>query len=263
MTGCNGTLSAAVCCHRGRLRQKNEDNYYFNGTWKAPEQLNENRLEHTTTAQPALFAVCDGMGGHQQGELAALVAVSWLHQSRQAFLAGEQPEEGVRSLIHMSRRFWRACQEQGRQMGSTIAAAAVQDNTLRIYGLGDSRVYRLAKGQLRQLTQDHTMAAEAWAIGLTGGKMPPSSDPRSHQLTQYFGMDCGEYDPAPCYGQCALAPGQRVLLCSDGLSDSLEHTQMGALLGRGTPKEAAWALVNAALEQGGRDNLTALVLEVQ
>ena len=246
----------------GRLRQNNEDNYYFNGFWKPSEQLNENQFQFQTVSQPALFAVCDGMGGHQRGELAAFLAVSWLHQSRPAFLSGKQPEEGISALVQMARHFSRTCREQGCQMGSTIAAAAIQENTLTVYSLGDSRIYWWSEHGVEQLTQDHTIAAEAWVLGLTGGIMPPPSDPRSHQLTQYLGMDCEEYDPAPYTRQISLIPGQRVLLCSDGLSDSLELGQLEVLLGRGTPRETAQDLVHAALEVGGRDNLTALVLEL-
>lgn len=261
MTGCKRTIDAAVCCHMG-WRQNNEDNYYFNGTWKPSERLNENQLEHRIISQPALFAVCDGMGGHQQGELAALLAVSWLHQSRLSFLSGRQPEGGISALVQMARHFSRTYREQGCQMGSTLAAAAIQENTLTVYSLGDSRIYWWSECGIEQLTQDHTIAAEAWALGLTGGIMPPPSDPRSHQLTQYLGMECEEYDPAPCARQISLMPGQRVLLCSDGLSDCLELEQLGVLLGRGTPRETAQTLVHAALEAGGRDNLTALVLEL-
>lgn len=263
MTGCKGTIGAAVCCHMGRLRPNNEDNYYFNGMWKPSERLNENQAASQTVPQPALFAVCDGMGGHQRGELAALLAVSWLHQSRLAFLSGKQPEGGISALVQMARHFSQTCREQGCQMGSTFAAAAVRENTLTVYSLGDSRIYCWSEKGMEQLTQDHTIAAEVWALGLTGGVMPPPSDPRSHQLTQYLGMDCEEYDPAPCARQITLRPGQRVLLCSDGLSDSLEGAQLEALLGRGTPGETAQALVCAALEAGGRDNITALVLELE
>lgn len=263
MTGREYSVTASVCCHMGSKRTSNEDNYYLNGTWKTLEQQNNNQLHTCSAALPALFAVCDGMGGHQHGEIASLLAATWLHQCRTSFLEGHHPQhQGASALIQMSRQLWHGSQSRGIHMGSTVVAVAVRDNATYIYGLGDSRAYLLNQEGLRQLSQDHTMAAQAQYFGLTGGQPLPSEDPRCHQLTQYLGMDYQEYDPTPCCCCVPLQPGQRYLLCSDGLSDSLDLRQLSHCLGHGTPQNSAQTLIAAALEQGSADNITAMVLEI-
>ena len=263
MTGHSRRLEAAVYCHLGGGRSNNEDNYYLNGAWKSPERQDQNCAQACSALPPALFAVCDGMGGAQHGEVASRLAVSWLHRCRTDFLEGAQPEtSGVDTLVRLSRKFWRVCRERGVHMGSTVAALAVCREQAYAFGLGDSRIYLLDQSGLCQLTQDHTLAAEAEWIGLTGGARLPATDPRSHQLTQYFGMDCFEYDPSPCCRAVPLHPGQRFLLCSDGLSDCLDGERLLPLLARGTPSQSAHSLVTAALEQGAADNITAMVLQI-
>lgn len=262
MTGPELSVHAAVYCHMGGRRSNNQDNFYLDGTWKPLERQNCNCLLDHRSAQPALFAVCDGMGGQQHGEVASLLAVSWLHRYRADFLDGPSPDtRGARALVQMSRDLWKGSQARGLHMGSTVAAAAVCGQVLYAFGLGDSRIYLLEQGQLQQLTQDHTLAAQAEYYGLTGGQALSAEDPRSHQLTQYFGMDCSEYDPTPCCRGVPLRAGQRFLLCSDGLSDCLGPGELAQVLGYGGPRACARALVATALAHGGSDNITAMVLE--
>jgi len=263
MAGAEFLVEAAVCCHMGLRRRNNEDNFYLNGVWKDSERVNENRLETCRAAQPALFAVCDGMGGQERGELASLLAVSWLHGVRDTLLTGPNPEEtGRANIANLSRRLWNTCQKRGLQMGCTLAAAVLREDMLFLFHLGDSRIYLLERGTLRQMSQDHTLAAEAVYFGLTGGVALSPGDPRNHQLTQYFGMDCSEYDVAPSHVGLPLCSGQRLLLCSDGLSGLVDNGRIAAVLGQGTPAEAAQALVGLALEAGGTDNVTAMVVAV-
>ena len=264
MIGHNRKITSAVCCHLGCRRSNNEDNYYLDGMWKPREYQDQNREESGVSHPPALFAICDGMGGAQQGEGASRLAVSWLHQCRADFLECDRPDrQGIHALLRLNRKLVRTCREQGVQMGSTVAALAVCRDTVYAFGLGDSRVYLLDSDGLSQLTQDHTLAAEAERLGLTGGKPLPAGSPLSHQLTQYLGMDALDFDPSPCCCDLPLQPGQRFLLCSDGLSGYLDSGQMARLLGMGHPFESAHALVAAALEQGAADNITALVLKIQ
>ena len=263
MTGSERRIQAAVYCHIGGSRGNNEDNYYLDGIWKTLDNQNQNQLLHDTRKQPALFLVCDGMGGQQYGEMASLVAVSWIHESRDVLLRGLDPDKnGCMILSRLSRQLWQFCQERKYRMGSTVVMAALRDDGLYAYGLGDSRIYLLDEDELQQLTRDHTAAAEAEFMGLTGGRTLSASDPRSHQLTQYFGMDCGEYDPTPSCVYRKLQPGQRILLCSDGLSDVLSEAQIALELARETPLKSVQGLVHCALEQGGNDNITAMVLAI-
>lgn len=263
MTGAESMIHAAVCCHMGRYRYNNEDNFYLDGRWKPLELTNENWLEARSVLRPALFAVFDGMGGEQHGETAAYLAASWIHRYRKTFLTATDLEQvGGEKIAELCRMMWRACEEQRIQMGSTMAVAALRNDGLYLFGLGDSRIYLLNAGVFTQITEDHTLAAEAEHIGLTGERARLFSNSRSHQLTQYFGMDCSEFDAAPCRGYRPLHPGMKLLLCSDGLSDALEEGEIANLLAREEPTEAAQSLVDLALDKGGKDNITAMVLAV-
>lgn len=262
MSGFEHRIWAAVYCHIGGGRSSNEDNYYLDGVWKSLNEQNQNQLLNCSREQPSLFAVCDGMGGQQYGEIASLMAVSLLHRNRNSFLYGDKPaKRGSQLLSQLSRQLWESCQELRCHMGSTIALAMIRENMLYAYGLGDSRIYLMYAGNIQKLTQDHTMAAEAEFMGLRNSPVWPS-DPRNHQLTQYFGMDCSEYDAEPSYTSIELKRGQRVLLCSDGLSGYLDDIQLALALECGTPLENVQALVNMALECGAVDNITAMVLEI-
>ena len=263
MSGAETQIHAAVYCHKGQYRQNNEDNFYLNGIWKPADRLNRDVLETRDASQPALFAVCDGMGGEQDGEVAALLAVTWLHRAREVFLSGAEPEQqGARHISLLSHALFHACLERGKRMGSTLAAAVLRGGRLYVFGLGDSRIYLLSGRTLRRLTEDHTVAAEMEQFGVSGPGGAAASDSHSHQLTQYFGMDDSEYDASPCHSSLPLEQGMRLLLCSDGLSGVVDEMTIAELLGRGAPEQTAKALVNCALEAGGRDNITAMVLAV-
>lgn len=254
-------IDTAVCCHMGRHRHNNEDNFYLNGVWKSKEQVDQNWFEARSILQPALFAVFDGMGGAQYGEVAAHMAASLLHKHRDDFLLETDLEQGgAEKISQLNRTQWESFQKLGYQSGCTLAAVVLRDNELFWFGLGDSRIYLLEDGVLTRVTQDHTIFAEAERIGLTEDKPHPAKDARSHQLTQYFGMDCSEYDASPCHGCYPLRHGVRILLCSDGLYDTLEESEMARLLAWGTAEEAAQGLINLALDKDGRDNITAMVL---
>lgn len=252
---------AAVYCHLGRGRKNNEDNFYLNGLWKPRDQLNRNRLENTSASQPALFAVMDGMGGEQYGELAAEAAAALLHEHRDAFLTGPDPENvGAERISQLSRALWQSHKESGYRMGTTLAAAVIRNDELYLFGLGDSRIYLWENGRFTQATRDHTVAAET--DSLTGERAHAFKRVYSNQLTQYFGMDCSEYDAAPCHSRYPLCHDMKVLLCSDGLYNVLEETEMAAVLAQSIPAVAVQRLVDLALDKDARDNITAMVLSV-
>ena len=251
-------VHAAVCCHIGRLRKNNEDNFYLSGIWKPREQANQNWLKEDIIPQPALFAVLDGMGGEQYGEVASATAAALLHKYRDSFLTGSDPERiGAETISQLSRALWKGCKEAGYRIGTTLVAAAVWQQDLYLFGLGDSRIYLLENGILTQATQDHTVAAET-----TYNLFPAHSfeDICSNQLTQYFGMDCSEYDAAPCHSHHSLHPGMKVLLCSDGLYNTMDESEMATFLEQSTPLTAVQHLVDVALDRGAKDNVTAMVL---
>ena len=254
-------IHAAVYCHMGRGRKNNEDNFYLNGLWKPQEWANQNRVEIKSVPQPALFAVLDGMGGEQYGEVASATAAALLHEHRDVFLTGPAPENtGAERISQLSGTLWRSYKESGCRMGTTLAAAAIRERELYLFGLGDSRIYLLENGKLTQATQDHTVAAEMAYNTLSVEQAHSFKNAHSNQLTQYFGMDCSEYDAAPCHSHYPLRSGMKSLLCSDGLYNILEETEMADILTKSIPVVAVQRLIDLALYRDVKDNITAMVL---
>jgi protein phosphatase len=133
----------------------------------------------------------------------------------------------------------------------------VEDDTATIAHIGDSRAYLLRDGELRQVTEDHTVAAEYVAQGQLSPE-EAASHPQRHMLlrtlglTRFVDVDEVEVD---------LAPGDRILLCSDGLSEMVRDGAIGKILADGTPDEVVWNLVETANDAGGVDNITVVVVD--
>jgi serine/threonine protein phosphatase PrpC len=141
------------------------------------------------------------------------------------------------------------------KMGATVAALVLQEGMSIVGHLGDSRVYRLRRGKLEGLTKDHSLVAELQARGLE----PPADTSFSHVVTRAIGMD-EALDPELRAEKAR--PGDIFLLCSDGLTDVLDDGEILKWLRGREPREAAEALVRAAFEAGGSDNITAVVVQV-
>ncbi|MBU1405250.1 MAG: protein phosphatase 2C domain-containing protein [Proteobacteria bacterium] len=210
-----------------------------------------------------LFVVADGMGGHNAGEIASHLAIEALLE----FLSEEKIREmrGNDEVIHqnMLAAFAHANQavmnkaaaeETMKGMGCTMVACLLDENRLHTCHVGDARCYLFEKGSLQQITTDHTAVTY---ITKTDADNKEIQIPRQ-VVTRAIGFNSPE---GPEYHKTILRPGSRVLLCSDGLWNMVDHTRLEQiLLNAPSPEKASEALVMAANEQGGRDNITALVL---
>jgi protein phosphatase len=202
-----------------------------------------------------LIAVADGMGGHQGGEVASATAVATL---RAEIGAGRSVEDAVVTAN-------RAVLERAdgdpalRGMGTTLTAGIVTGSSLRIAHVGDSRAYLLRNGELRQVTVDHSVVAELIAAGeLT--EEEALVDRRRSMITRALGID---RDVAVDVVTVDLRAGDRLLLCSDGLTTMLRDPAIRTILTEATaPDAAATALVDAANAAGGVDNITVIVADV-
>jgi len=243
------TIDYAGLTDVGKVRQENEDRWFAD-------------------ALKGLFLVADGMGGALGGGTASRAVVESLPSvlgQKLAGLADDDPAGAsaavTESLVSLSRHL--RAESRGQPgldgMGSTVVVLLIHGGAGWLGHLGDSRAYRLRNGRLERLTQDHTVVQ----LLLESGDLR-SEDVANHpargQLTRFVGMP-GE--PLPDVSSFDPAAGDRMLLCSDGLTGMLEDDEIAGILG--TAADAASAcreLIDAANRRGGNDNITALLLDI-
>jgi serine/threonine protein phosphatase PrpC len=216
--------------------------------------------EDAHIAAPPLFLVADGMGGHHAGEVASATVIEEF-----AALAG-RPSLGVdeiRTTLAAARRRVEALPPgDGAGAGTTLTGVVIADVDGEGYwlaiNLGDSRTYRLSDGELEQVSVDHSVVQEL----IDAGQLDPvaaSRDTRRNVITRAIGAGSdGDAD----YWLIPAEAGDRILVCSDGLSSELDDETLHAILVAEThPQSAATRLVHEAMLHGGRDNITALVVD--
>ncbi|MDR3053423.1 MAG: Stp1/IreP family PP2C-type Ser/Thr phosphatase [Coriobacteriales bacterium] len=214
--------------------------------------------EDSLIARPPFFAIADGMGGHEAGEVASEIAVETLARYD---LSSADVATLSTAIIAANRAILRGAREGvGRQgMGTTLTAAIIEDDDLLIAQVGDSRAYLLHGGRLQQITHDHSLVEELVAMG----EITPDealTHPNRSVITRALGSD---FDTRPDYYELAIQPGDRLMLCSDGLSGMVGITKMEHILKtKGDPQLAADTLVEAARDAGGYDNITTIVVDV-
>ena len=246
-------LAAAVCSERG-APQNNEDNYLMNGHFKRLGMENLPMLEQCVPVALGVYAVCDGMGGASFGEVAAAMAVEQLSGAVNELLLDGGWERAVDLLAQTSAGIRQEALRRKTQMGAAIVMAVTSGSQIDIYNVGDCRAYLWQPSHLRQLTRDDTVEQVMQKIG---GNIPSAS----HQLTQFLGMDEEEFSIEPHHCHVELPADGRLLLCSDGLVDMVEENAIAACMnGMESPREQVRRLVSMALDAGGRDNVTAMIV---
>jgi len=261
-------VSAAASVNVGRLRGNNEDNLYFNGVFLT-EQTREQPADFESECEDSrqLYAVCDGMGGEQFGELASLLSVETIHRYA-AYLKGNPDlvtDALIRKCINDANSSICAAQKRigTKRIGATLALLLIDDKTADIYNIGDSRVYMLRNGEFSQLSQDHTSVAHSVRLGLLSAE-EAKSHPRRNSLTQYVGIDPTEMVIEAFRHTVKMKKRDIFLLCSDGLSDMVDEAEIKRILFETSrPSEAARQLLDSALMNGGKDNVTVIVVTVR
>ena len=214
--------------------------------------------EDSLVVTPPLFAVADGMGGHAAGDVASEIAVRVLSE-----LAPEHPDGEAlgRAIEEANRAVIQAAREgRGRQgMGTTMTAAMLEGERLVIAQVGDSRAYLLHQGKLQQLTRDHSLMADM----IEAGQLTPEearTHPQRSVITRALGSDAHLH---PDIYEINVETGDRLLICSDGLSGMIFDDQIENTLRRvQDPQRCASQLVNEAIAAGGHDNVTVIVADV-
>ncbi len=236
-TGSSARLSWGARTDVGLVREHNEDSYLV----RAP-----------------VFAVSDGMGGHAAGEVASSIAVNTIAEKAPLhaddILLGAAVEAANAAIIQG------AIDGDGKQgMGCTATCVLIEDDKMAVAHVGDSRVYLLHSGILVRLTHDHSYVEElieAGEITADEARVHPSRS----VITRALGSDPDMYAD---HFTINLSLGDRIIICSDGLSSMVEDSEIEALaVSSATPQAAADNLVAAALAEGGHDNVTVVVIDV-
>lgn len=215
--------------------------------------------EDSLTVLPPLFAVADGMGGHEAGEVASEIAINTLNE-----LAPRTPDaDGLARAVEAANLNVIKAPSQGigrEGMGTTMTAAILDKDRLVIAQVGDSRAYLLHQGVLQQLTRDHSLMADMIEAGqLTEAEA--RVHPNRSVITRAIGSDP---HMQPDIYELNVDTGDRLLLCSDGISAMIEDSLIEEIMCKaGNPQQCADELVQAALDAGGFDNATAIVVDVE
>lgn len=203
-----------------------------------------------------LFGVADGMGGHNGGETASAGARDGLLE----LLEGKEPEQGALRIAigAVNRRLF--LQQKGDEklsgMGTTLTALWLSDSCVYIGHVGDSRAYRLRDGEMKQMTDDHSVVAELLRSGMLTPEQA-ATHPMRNVITRAVGTEEGIEIDLMCEERRA---GDMWLVCSDGLYGMVGDEKIAEILKAHKPKKAADLLIAAALEGGGRDNISLVIL---
>lgn len=214
--------------------------------------------EDSLVVAPPLFVVADGMGGHAAGEVASEIAVRTIAEQAPAHADATALGQAVCAA---NRAVLRGVHEgKGREgMGTTCTAAILEGERLVIAQVGDSRAYLLHQGKLQQLTRDHSLMADL----IEAGRLTPEearTHPQRSVITRALGSDP---QTQPDLYEINVETGDRLLLCSDGLSGMLTDREIEATMNRvRDPQRCASQLVNQAIAAGGHDNVTVIVADV-
>lgn len=248
--------------HRGAVRENNEDNFAVNNVSKKLEHKNADFSSEFDA--PLLAAVFDGMGGESKGEYASYISAKnakglyfGIKQSPDA-----QVDELVGEFVQRANDEIRDFLEENRcnTGGSTVVGAVFKNEIIYPFSIGDSRIYLFRGAKLTQISKDQTLAMKKYEANIyTLEEAEASVD--SHKLTSFLGVDYYRKGlKAQYYEPIVMQKSDKLLLCSDGLYDELSLREIQDII-RNNPDNPTYELVKAAVEHGGNDNVTCVLVE--
>lgn len=253
-------FSSVVICGPGKVRTKNQDNFYLNGFFRHdPSDISVQHMQNNAYDR-ALYAVADGMGGEHYGETASLIAVCDLNSVN--------VRVGAESVYH----YLLKCNEDichfiekhnGERSGTTFVGLCFRDNIFEVINIGDSRAYLLRGNAFEQISRDHTVVQQMLKIGIIA-KSELRSHRERHKLTQHLGIFPDEMLIEPYAAAGELEANDLFLLCSDGVHDMLDDDQIKrTLMSEAELEDKAAAIYSAVMEAGGKDNATVMLIRAQ
>lgn len=217
--------------------------------------------EDSLVAKPPIFAVADGMGGHSAGDVASKAVVSRLAEAATSEVTTAESIDAALKVATAD--ISHAADHSQLGVGTTVTGAALMARNSvphwAIFNVGDSRVYLFENHKLAQVTVDHSVVQELVDAGMISAG-EAEEHPDSNIITRAVGFNT---DPVTDYWLIPLRKGMRLLLCSDGLTKEVGFSRLEEHLAAGhSPDQTASLLVDSALEAGGRDNVTVIVVDV-
>ena len=254
-------IESAVFCHVGRVRSNNEDNYYINGKYRWNLSQNEAFEEDLRSANKALYAVSDGMGGEDLGELASWITVRSLSPAK----IPEVKKSATEAIARANDEICSEIRENGgRRIGATLVMLYIDDKKAISCNVGDSRAYLFRDQSLIQISEDHNEAMQMVRMGIISKEEAENHHSR-HALSQHLGIFKDELLIEPYFSdEISLEKGDMFLLCSDGLTDMVTDEEIcRSITEFKAPSKIGEALKEKALLNGGKDNITVLVAKVR
>ena len=236
----------------GHARENNEDKFDF----YEPDE------EPLLAARGSVYLVCDGMGGHNAGQIASeLAAKQFLHAYYH--LSGTAQEAARHAILQAHHYIAEMASKVPSRygMGTTLTALILKQDEGILAHVGDSRCYRLREGAFEQLSRDHTLVAHLAAQGILTPEQA-KYHPQRNVIRQAVGVADPSEPLEPDIETFPLQVGDLYLLCSDGLTDLVDDAEIEAILRDEPPTRAAWRLVDRALANGGRDNITVVLVQI-
>jgi protein phosphatase len=230
-------IEAGAATHVGNVRRQNEDNYLV-------------------ATQRGLWAVADGMGGHAAGEIASRVIVEELAAIAAPATASELLASCEQHIVNANSRLKKLGDERGALIGSTVAVLLIFDGHYAAVWSGDSRIYRIRKPLIEQISVDHTEVQEL----ISEGKLTMEEArtwPRRNVITRAIGVS--DHPELEIKGG-ALEPGDIFVICSDGLTAHVEDNEILALASEHSPQQACDLMIGLTLDRGAIDNVTVVAV---
>lgn len=265
MNGIPVTLEIAAVTDIGQKRASNQDNFYVNGCYIDHYDIAAERFETVDSMDTHVLAVCDGMGGHADGDVAAMIGVSTVADYAHTLQSSDSLDEAAQNAEELLRaandRILEHSRVTGKKMGSTISMLVVASDYVYACNLGDSEIYHKNQYGIERLSKPQTFAQALVDVGAISETQASRSYIRN-QLSQYLGME-NKRAVKPNEQYTTIRNGDMLLICSDGITDVLQSHAIYSSLSSGRPvKDIADALIEKALRKGSGDNLTVVIARV-
>lgn len=253
----------------GNIRDNHEDNFfvpkdgYIHFDRQKEIKSKDMNIEYEYDGDDGVFAVCDGMGGHNAGEVASRLAVEYINEKYNNILTDDKNE--LVNFIKELNNYVCDYSEKNIEcsnMGTTFSALVIKNDKIHILHVGDSRIYMCVNNELKQISKDHTEGCRLLEAGIIK-KEDLLKFPNRKSLYKYIGRN-GEL-----IADCELidcTENVRFIISSDGLSDTLEHMEMQKIINENEiPKDVCHNLVKKCLEKGNKcsDNVTIICIDIK